>query len=444
MTKQGKEQVPLCTTNSGVVIRANSNPTIIVINATAIAGVTPPAPGATPVTSVTAGTGYTGTVTWLPVHATFASATVYTATITLLPTAGYTLTGVSADQFTIAGTTSATNPINSGVITAVFPETDTTIAAAAINGVTVPVKSETPVSSLPDGVEYSATILWSPTHNPFNSATVYTATITLTPKPSYTLAGVLADSFAVAGATATNPINSGVITAVFPETAAFVCGDLVTGLDLLTYYTVTGADTRCWFDRNLGATQVATAFDDYLAYGSLFQWGRATDGHQLINHTDATNATGGGSTFTLATSDTPGDALFIKNIGTAPDTSRDWKTNATQNDALWQGESGANNPCPSGFRLPTATEWTTLMNVVGSLITDSATAFSSTLKLTVAGYRGGNSASLFTLGSGGSYWSSDVIGAYSSGLYFNASAASVETAYRAAGLTVRCLKDLAL
>ncbi|MFA6190430.1 MAG: hypothetical protein WC711_02930, partial [Candidatus Staskawiczbacteria bacterium] len=35
-----------------------------IISATAIAGVTPPVTGATPVTTVTAGTGYTGTVTW--------------------------------------------------------------------------------------------------------------------------------------------------------------------------------------------------------------------------------------------------------------------------------------------------------------------------------------------------------------------------------------------
>jgi len=42
--------------------------------------------------------------------------------------AGYTLTGVVADFFTIAGTTSDTNPANSGVVTAIFPATTANLA----------------------------------------------------------------------------------------------------------------------------------------------------------------------------------------------------------------------------------------------------------------------------------------------------------------------------
>ena len=92
----------------------------IVISVAAIAGVTAPITGATPVSTTTAGTGYTGTVTWSGSPATFASETTYTATITLTPTAGYTLTGVSANFFTVAGATAVTHSANSGVITAVF------------------------------------------------------------------------------------------------------------------------------------------------------------------------------------------------------------------------------------------------------------------------------------------------------------------------------------
>ncbi|MCL1969614.1 MAG: fibrobacter succinogenes major paralogous domain-containing protein, partial [Bacteroidetes bacterium] len=51
--------------------------------------------------------------------------TVYTATITITPKTGYTLTGVSEDFFTVAGTSAhATNDANSGVVTAVFPQTE--------------------------------------------------------------------------------------------------------------------------------------------------------------------------------------------------------------------------------------------------------------------------------------------------------------------------------
>jgi len=95
-----------------------------VINVAAIAGVTAPVTGATPVTTTTAGTGYTGTVSWFGSPSTFAAGTTYTATITLTPTSGYTLTGVSANFFTVAGATSVTHSANSGFITATFPATE--------------------------------------------------------------------------------------------------------------------------------------------------------------------------------------------------------------------------------------------------------------------------------------------------------------------------------
>ena len=93
------------------------------ISVAAIAGVTAPVSRATPVSTTTAGTGYTGTVTWSASPATFAAVTTYTATITLTPTSGYTLTGVTENFFTVAGATSDINPANSGVITVVFPAT---------------------------------------------------------------------------------------------------------------------------------------------------------------------------------------------------------------------------------------------------------------------------------------------------------------------------------
>ncbi len=103
--------------------RVEIGPGIVVISTAAIAGVTPPVAGATPVTTTTAGTGYTGTVSWSPtVSGTFAYNTVYTATVTLTASSGYTLTGVAANFFTVAGASSAaTHAANSGVVTAAFP-----------------------------------------------------------------------------------------------------------------------------------------------------------------------------------------------------------------------------------------------------------------------------------------------------------------------------------
>jgi len=94
-----------------------------VIDIAAIPGVTAPVFGATPVTTITETAQYTGTVSWNGSPATFAASTVYTATITLAAKAGFTLAGVAADFFTVAGTTSDTNSANSGVVTAVFPAT---------------------------------------------------------------------------------------------------------------------------------------------------------------------------------------------------------------------------------------------------------------------------------------------------------------------------------
>jgi len=179
-----------------------------------------------------------------------------------------------------------------------------------------------------------------------------------------------------------------------------------------------------WMDRNLGATQVATSSTDADSYGDLYQWGRAADGHQSRTS---------GTTVTLSTEDTPGHGDFITN-GSSP---YDWRN--PQNDNLWQGVNGTNNPCPSGYRLPTEAEWTA-ENDTWSAQT-SAGAFASPLKLPVAGYRYNSNGSLVDVGSYGSYWFSTVSGTYSRYLSFNGSFAYMSSNNRAYGLSVRCLKD---
>lgn len=95
----------------------------VTVTEPAIGGVTAPVVGETPVTAITEGKQFTGTVTWSPEVSTFAASTVYTATITLTPKAGYKLDGVAANFFTVAGAASVSNGANSGVVTAVFPAT---------------------------------------------------------------------------------------------------------------------------------------------------------------------------------------------------------------------------------------------------------------------------------------------------------------------------------
>jgi hypothetical protein len=107
------------------------------ISVFAIGGVTVPVRGGTPVSAVTAANGYTGTVTWSGAPTVFAPSTVYTATITLTADTGYTLVGVAANSFTVAGATSVTHSLDSGVITAVFAATaaDPTVQGVRIDPV---------------------------------------------------------------------------------------------------------------------------------------------------------------------------------------------------------------------------------------------------------------------------------------------------------------------
>ena len=93
------------------------------------------------------------------------------------------------------------------------------IDTPSIAGVTAPVTDATPTSTITATDLYTATISWSGAPATFHPGTEYTATITITPKSGYTLTGVTSDYFTVAGATATNSANSGVISAVFPTTA---------------------------------------------------------------------------------------------------------------------------------------------------------------------------------------------------------------------------------
>ena len=180
---------------------------------------------------------------------------------------------------------------------------------------------------------------------------------------------------------------------------------------------------KIWMDRNLGATQVATSSTDVNSYGDLYQWGRPADGHQC--RTSPTTAT-------LSSIDQPAHGNFIL----APN-AFDWRS--PQNANLWQGVNGVNNPCPSGYRIPTETE-NNSERLSWSQNT-SAGAFSSPLKLPMAGSRGYSNGSLNNVGTLGLYWSSTVSGTNSRSLYFNSSDANMLDYYRALGLSVRCLKD---
>jgi hypothetical protein len=218
-----------------------------VINIKAIPGVTAPVTDAIPVTVIGENEQYTGDVTWknaegVALSGNFAASTVYTATITLTAKAGYTLQGVAANFFTVADATSVSYAADSGIVTAVFPTTAGTVEQPAvidikdIPGVTAPSFGQTPVANITDTAQYTGTVMWKNEEGDalsgdFAASTVYTAAITLTAKPGYTLQGVAADFFKVDGAeSVSNQIDSGEVKAVFPKTVSIVNIINITGI----------------------------------------------------------------------------------------------------------------------------------------------------------------------------------------------------------------------
>ena len=183
------------------------------------------------------------------------------------------------------------------------------------------------------------------------------------------------------------------------------------------------ATGKIWMDRNLGATQAATSSTDANSYGDLYQWGRRSDGHQCRTSPTTT---------TLSSTDQPANGSFIITANLP----FDWRS--PQNDNLWQGVNGVNNPCPSGYRLPTETELNAERTSWSQ--NNSEGAFASPLKLPMAGYRL-SYGSVGSVGTEGGYWSSTVSSFVSRYLFFLSSDAFMSSSRRAGGLSVRCLKD---
>lgn len=182
------------------------------------------------------------------------------------------------------------------------------------------------------------------------------------------------------------------------------------------------ATNKTWMDRNLGAFQVATSSTDANAYGDLYQWGRFGDGHQCRNS---------GTTSTLSTTDTVGNGIFIL-------TNDDWRS--TQNDNLWQGVNGINNPCPTGYRLPTEAELDS--ERLSWISNDVAGALASPLKLPLGGWRSCYNGNPTNVVSYARYCTSTVSATFARTLTFrNSFNASLETMLRGDGHSVRCLQD---
>ena len=188
-----------------------------------------------------------------------------------------------------------------------------------------------------------------------------------------------------------------------------------------------------FLDRNLGATSDYVGSTD--SWGDLYQWGRATDGHEKRSSY---------TTLSLSKTYNTNHSLFIVDEKKA----NDWMQNS--DDDLWKGENGLTNPCPCGYRLPTEREWRALLNL-GYEVKTSQEGFyylsiaNGQLLLPAAGLRNAYTGNFQHVGTRGYYWGADAISrGTSSCIDFNKNDITTNISifgFRAFGRSVRCLKD---
>lgn len=128
------------------------------------------------------------------------------------------------------------------------------------------------------------------------------------------------------------------------------------------YVPVKGPDNRFWLSNNLGAAYSDTNSTDWnpqytaktpndeKAFGSLFQWGRKADGHELVTW-DSNDRRYYTSKYSDLV-DTPQNAT-LTDAGTSS-YYQGWYDILSKNSStgdVWK-DGGANNPCPVGFYVP--------------------------------------------------------------------------------------------
>jgi len=202
-----------------------------------------------------------------------------------------------------------------------------------------------------------------------------------------------------------------------------------------THATVRGSDGNIWLQQNLGSQNVASTKEDVTSYGDLFQWGRWDDGHQSRNST-------------TATATTPNNPLgVVGNTNYIAGSPAWWTPNALTDK--WEASTPADvtdvngcDPCKAlgnGWKLPSETEWETLVDAEG--FANPATAFESNLKLPAAGYRSSSNGTASAEGLRGYYWSATPSSTGGKYLYVGTTLANPSAgAPRGQASSIRCMK----
>ena len=203
---------------------------------------------------------------------------------------------------------------------------------------------------------------------------------------------------------------------------------------------------RQFMCHNLGANESADPFTpSWELNGHYYQWGR----NPTCFGRDGTDDTNPCSSPVYGAAAPWGNTTANDNAGTITG----WNTTAAANGAWADGSKTVNDPCPAGWRVPTATQLTGLANntqnsrtLVGSWTNNSTNysvgyRFGQSLFLPAAGFRGDSNGSLLNRGFSGTYWSSTENSSRSRILLFTSIVASVGTEFRTFGFSVRCVAE---
>lgn len=217
---------------------------------------------------------------------------------------------------------------------------------------------------------------------------------------------------------------------VFESMITHLPSNVTVGTDEV--YSPTG---KVWMDRNLGASQVATSSTDALAYGDLYQWGRTSDGHEDRLSSTAPGPVPSGSE----------GSDFITNSTSDP-TASDWLTplDVTRWNSGTEGTpvKTAHDPCPSGYRIPTKTEFDNEILTWPNPGSNPGAYNESPLQLTLTGYRAKNGV-VGAEGQSGGYWTSTNFAAISTSYHLSIGTISpaVGATTNVQGRSVRCIKE---
>lgn len=217
------------------------------------------------------------------------------------------------------------------------------------------------------------------------------------------------------------------------------------------YLPVQAEDGKIWLNNNLGAnyanvdssifnlTQQATSSTDINAMGSLFQWGRKADGHELVIRDLSISSV---PTFKYGRVNTQ-IPTWSATIPNPVESLGDWTSATVPAGVNRLLASSPNNPCPQGFKVPTKPEMQAVVTAAGGA--NQLFVTTKKLRLTIGGHGGGNSPYVVNTTvpaywlsdgfSGSPYWAAN---SFYSNTFYGAGTGNMDVTY---GKSVRCIQQ---